>query len=885
LFLVPVSPGDKFGPYEITARIGEGGMGEVWKAHDSRLKRDVAIKVSAAQFSERFEREAQAIAALNHPNICLLYDVGPDYLVMEYIEGAPLKRPLPLDQALKYSVQICDALDAAHKKGITHRDLKPANILATKSGIKLLDFGLAKFGTSAAGLAAKPPNDATVSMALTGNNEIMGTLYYMSPEQLQAQANGQEIDGRSDIFSFGLVLYEMLTGKRAFEGSSPASVIAAIMERPAPSIASIAPPALDRLLQRCLAKDPDERWQSARDLKADLEWIASALASGNAVPAALKVPAALNKKSRLGWLAWGLVPLFALAAAAVSFIHFRDGPPVTEPMRFQVPAPDKNSIFSPPLLSPDGRNMAFVAIGENGIYRLWLRALNSLEAKPLAESYFGQGNGYFWSADSRYVAHAFNGKLRKVDVASGSSQTICDIPSSFFGGAWNADGVILFGTDHGLQRVSASGGTPTAVTASGPKTGKYHGLPWFLPDGQHFVYLGSFSIENGRLYAGTLEDAPDKQNYTPLLSNVGSGAQYTRSAGAKNGYLLFVRDDQLLAQPFNASRLALGGAPEVVADQIWNDGSLWGYFSVSGANLAYGVRPRGGEGQLTWFDRQGVSLGTVGAPGPYSDIALSRDGKQVAAARGGEILLTDLARNVTFKFTSGPGQKRSPIWTRDGSRIVFTLVRDGVEQISVKPVSGTTEEERLYKSEEAKIPAFWSSDGRFLAYTVQKDLQGELQESWVLPLGRDAKPSGPPKLFAESAQAQVSPDGHWIVDTSNESGTYEVWVRSFPDGNTKLLLSKGGGVEPWWRGDGKEIFYRRLTGELVAVEVTTSPTFRIGASKVLFQTRFAGAAGLHNPAWTPSADGKRFLGIVRPKQSGDDIPITMVVNWQSELKK
>src|SRR5438046_4197182 len=273
---MPVSPGDKFGPYEITARIGEGGMGEVWKAHDSRLKRDVAIKVSAAQFSERFEREAQAIAALNHPNICQLYDVGPDYLVMEYIEGAPLKRPLPLDQALKHAVQICEALDAAHKKGITHRDLKPANILATKSGIKLLDFGLAKFGTSATGLAAKPPNAPTLTMALTGKNEIMGTLYYMSPEQLQAQANGQEVDGRSDIFSFGLVLYEMLTGKRAFEGSSPASVIAAIMERPAPSIADVAPAALDRTLKRCLEKDPDNRWQTARDLKAAMEWIASA---------------------------------------------------------------------------------------------------------------------------------------------------------------------------------------------------------------------------------------------------------------------------------------------------------------------------------------------------------------------------------------------------------------------------------------------------------------------------------------------------------------------------------------------------------------------------------------------------------------------------------
>src|SRR6266851_5671259 len=291
---MPLCAGEKLGPYEILAPIGAGGMGDVYKANDTRLDRIIAIKVSKTEFSERFEREARAVAALNHPNICTLHDVGPNYLVMEYVEGAPLKGPLPVDQALKYAVQICDALDAAHRKGITHRDLKPANILATKTGIKLLDFGLAKLGSAGTGQAPKSPDDATLTMALTGKNEIVGTLYYMSPEQLQAQASGQEIDARSDIFSFGLVLYEMLTGKRAFEGSSPASVIAAIMERPAPSIATIAPPALDRLLQRCLAKDTDDRWQTARDLKAELEWIASAIESGSVIPIRP------NKNSRLG---------------------------------------------------------------------------------------------------------------------------------------------------------------------------------------------------------------------------------------------------------------------------------------------------------------------------------------------------------------------------------------------------------------------------------------------------------------------------------------------------------------------------------------------------------------------------------------------------------
>src|SRR5512141_277470 len=326
---MPLSTGDKLGPYEILAPIGAGGMGEVYKARDTRLDRIVAVKVSKTEFSERFEREARAVAALNHSNICTLHDVGPNYLVMEYIEGTPLKGPLPVDQALKYAAQICDALDAAHKKGITHRDLKPANILVTKAGIKLLDFGLAKLGTSGIGQAAKAPGDATLTMALTGKNEIVGTLYYMSPEQLQAQGNGQEIDSRSDIFSFGLVLYEMLTGKRAFEGSSPASVIAAIMERPAPSIAHVAPPALDRLLQRCLKKDPDDRWQTARDLKSALE-----LVTGDPDPrASANVSEPPASRRRHAGLAWAIAAVFALASAALAWVHFSAAPPSTDSLR------------------------------------------------------------------------------------------------------------------------------------------------------------------------------------------------------------------------------------------------------------------------------------------------------------------------------------------------------------------------------------------------------------------------------------------------------------------------------------------------------------------------------------------------------------------------
>ena len=434
---MPLAAGTRLGPYEILAPIGAGGMGEVYKGRDTRLNRDVAIKVSKEQFSERFAREAEAIAQLNHSNICTLYDVGPNYLVMEYIEGTPLKGPLPLDQALKYAAQICDALDAAHKKGITHRDLKPANILVTKTGIKLLDFGLAKL--SSAGPAAKPPDDATLTMALTGKNEIVGTLYYMSPEQLQAQATGQEIDARTDIFSFGLVLYEMLTGKRAFEGASPASVIAAIMERPAPSVAAVAPPVLDRLLQHCLAKDPDDRWQSARDLKAELEWIASASDE------VATVPTAFTRRRPLPWMI--AAGVLAAALVGVSFIAYRATRPAElKPLvRLDVELGPDVSLGSTAgadaILSPDGTRLVYVSQG-----KLFTRKLDQPKGVELAgtEGAFAP----FFSPDGRWVAFFGPGRLKKISVEGGAPIDLCEAPNGS-GGSWGEDGNIGFNCERG----------------------------------------------------------------------------------------------------------------------------------------------------------------------------------------------------------------------------------------------------------------------------------------------------------------------------------------------------------------------------------------------------------------------------------------------------
>ena len=502
---MPLQPGDKLGPYEILAPIGKGGMGEVYKARDTRLDRIVAIKVSDAQFSERFEREAKAIAALNHPNICQLYDVGPNYLVMEYIEGTPLKGPLPVDQALKYAAQICDALDAAHKKGITHRDLKPANILVTKAGIKLLDFGLAKLGSSGIGQAAKPPDDATLTMALTGKNEIVGTLYYMSPEQLQAQATGQEIDARSDIFSFGLVLYEMLTGKRAFEGSSPASVIAAIMERPAPSIADVAPPALDRVLKRCLEKDPEDRWQTARDLKAALEMVSSLNAEAGLNPG-------LQPKARSASALWPMVAAgMAVIAAGLALVHFREKPPVAEPVTFQILPPEGHILAEFLAVSPDGRKIAFVTRNQNNRTVLWVRPLDSLQAKQLT-NLNEDGVGYpFWSPDSRFVGYYADSKLKKVEAAGGPPQTICDPRGIFRGAAWNQDGVIVYAMvssdqGSGLWRVPDSGGAPVQELSL-IVVEEDVGSPLFLPDGKHFLYERSSNASSG-VYLGSLDHTP-----------------------------------------------------------------------------------------------------------------------------------------------------------------------------------------------------------------------------------------------------------------------------------------------------------------------------------------------------------------------------------------
>ncbi len=589
-------------------------MGEVYKARDTRLDRTVAIKVSKEAFSERFEREARAVAALNHPNICTLHDVGPNYLVMEYIEGTPLKGPLPLDQALRYAAQICAALDAAHKKNITHRDLKPANILITKQGIKLLDFGLAKVGP------VVKADEATMTMTLTGKGEILGTLLYMSPEQI----NGQEADGRSDIFSFGLVLYEMLTGKRAFEGKSQASVIAAILERPAPSVADVAPPALARALKRCLEKDPEKRWQTARDLKAELEWISAAPESEAATPVLPPPP------TRSGILAWIAAALLAVVAGGLGAIAYRTTrPPELKPlMRLDAELGGEISLGSGDgstfAMAPDGSRLVFVTIGSNGKSRLALRLLDTPQSTVLADT---DGAAIpFFAPDSRWIGFFAGGKLKKISVEGGKAVTLCDAQNPR-GASWGEDGNIVFAGENRvvLSRISSAGGDPTPATELDTKTGEItNRYPQVLPGGEAFLF----------------------QSRTPLLSNlestifaqtIKSGQRKTLVTGGSyphylpSGHLVYLRQGALYAAPMDLKRLELTGPATPVIEDLRTNSNGYAYFDFTSAGtLAYVAAENAPDRSLSWVDPSGRVTPVGLPPGRYNFVRASPDGTRLA---------------------------------------------------------------------------------------------------------------------------------------------------------------------------------------------------------------------------------------------------------------
>jgi Tol biopolymer transport system component len=873
-------------------------MGEVYKARDTRLDRIVAIKVLPTHLADRpelrgrFEREAKTIASLNHPHICTLYDTGHqdeiDFLVMEYLEGETLaqrllKGALPIQQALQYAIEIADALDKAHRKGVTHRDLKPSNIMLTKSGTKLLDFGLAKLKQEVA--PAIPDSQLpTMKSAVTAEGTILGTLQYMAPEQVEAK----EVDARADIFAFGAVVYEMATGKKAFEGKTSASVMAAILKDEPPAMSSLTPmtpPALDRVVKKCLAKEPDQRWQTASDLCGELKWIAEG-GSQAGMPARV----VSSRKGPLGdaRLAWVVAAgLFFALLALGSFAYFQRAPQGAQTMRFFVSPPETWTLAragsvttgstGPLSISPDGRRIAFVAGSPDGKYLLWVRSLDTLAAQSLAGT--EGASSPFWSPDSTALGFFAGGKLKKIDVSGGPAITLCDA-SDNRGGTWGRDGVIVFnpGNRTVLQKVSASGGIPTSATVLGQgEVGHYR--PSFLPDGRHFLYRGATGSEtSGPIYLGSLDSGERKL----LLNADASNAVYSQ------GHLLFLREATLMAQPFDARRFVLIAGPFPIAENIQTQGNFppSGVFSASeNGVLAYQTGAATANTQLVWFDRTGKQIGVLGDPAAYSDIQLSPDGRQASVSfpdesgNGRDMCTYDLARGLRTRFTFDRANELRSIWSHDGSRIVLDSGRKVHLNLYQKSSSGAGAEEILLEDGLDKYPESWSPDGRFILYSTFGGPTG--LDLFVLPLFGDRKPFPFLQTQFNEAFGRFSPDGRWVVYHSNESGRNEIYVAPFPGPGGKWQISTAGGTRPQWRRDGNEIFYLSLGNNLMVAAVNgKGSSFEVGAVKPLFQTR---ATGLEN-RYAVSADGQRFLIITAPEQA-TPAPITVVVNWTAVLKK
>jgi len=861
---MPLAPDDKFGPYTLISPLGKGGMGEVWKARDTRLDRTVAIKFAQAAFTDRFEREARAVAALNHPHICQLYDVGPNYLVMEYIEGKQLAGPLPLDQALQYAIQIAEALDAAHQKGIVHRDLKPANILVMKSGVKLLDFGLAKMSISAEAAAS----GETQTMGITKENTILGTMQYMAPEQLEAK----DADARSDIFAFGAVLYEMLTGRKAFEGSSQASLISAIMSREPPSVSDVAPASLDHIMRRCLAKDPSGRWQTASDLAMELRWISERGSAADVAPAM----AAPRRRSLPAAVFAAL--LFAVAFAVLAIVHFREKAPVEHAVRFLLPPPEKTTFSAFPALSPDGTQIVFSA-GDEHTEAWYLRSLDSVEIKrlPGAEG----ASGPFWSPDGRFIAFWNRGNLKKLDLISGSATEICEVSTGYGGGSWNREGTILF-SSAGLKRVSASGGVPVQVTRrDSSKSETSHLWPSFLPDGDHFLFTISASRPEIRgIYLGSLTSAEVKR----ILPD-DSNAQYSSA-----GYVVFGRNNSLMAQPFDVKSLRFSGDPFPIADNVAvlsnsNNNNRPSADSVAGGSLVYRVGSGLSETQLEWRDRQGNRAGTVGPPADYSNPALSPDGRILAvgrrdpATRTRDIWLFDLARGTSTRLTFDPADDFSPVWSPDAQRVMFTSDRKGHRDLWQKAASGVGQEELVLESAADKSLEDWTRDGRYLVFNSL--VPGARREIWAMPLAGDRKPFAIITGQGVIVEGHVSPNGKWIAYNSNESGQTEIYVQNFPPAGGRWQISTDGGSQPTWNANGKELFYLS-NSKLMSVDVKTDgASFEAGTPRFLFEVPFG---NLLRNAYAVSPDGQKFLVNTRVQTAGA-LPMTVVLNWPTDLKR
>jgi eukaryotic-like serine/threonine-protein kinase len=880
--------GSRHGPYEIVSPLGAGGMGEVYRARDTRLGREVALKVLPASFADdktrltRFRQEACAAGALNHPNILAIYDVGTDdsapYVVSELLEGETLRQrmsgvALPQRKAIDYSQQLAHGLAAAHEKGIVHRDLKPENLFITKDGrLKILDFGLAKLTQTDNG---QIQTNVPTRRVDTDPGTVIGTAGYMSPEQVR----GQVVDHRSDIFAFGAILYEMLSGKRAFHGGSAAETMSAILKEDPPDLSATnrnVSPSLERILHHCLEKNPEERFQSARDLAFDLQSLSGT--SSQVLSTSPRAPRFWSRRwERIAWLT--LTGILLLAGLASAILYLRRGSTVeVHAMQFQIFPPEQSSILGTALISPDGQRLVMRIADSTGKVALWIRPLNSLAAQMLPGTE-GAGSS-FWSADSRSIGFFALGKLKRIDIAGGAAQTICDSTEGR-GGTWNRDGIIIFsaiGAD-GLFRVSAAGGVPTLLTKlDQSRQETWHRLPYFLPDGKHYLYAAnSARPEYSGVYIGTLDS-----NETRRLFGSTTNAVY-----APPGYLLFVRETTLMAQRFDATTLQLSGEPQPLVEQLNVNPIGASSYSVSDDGVLVYLSG-GAQSQLTWFDRSGKLLSLVGAINYNSNISLSPDEKRVAVATwdpqtsNRDIWIIDPARTTSTRFSFNEAEDFLPIWSPDGGNIIFVSDRSGFGNLFRKATSGATNEEEILKTDERKWPSDWSKDGQYVAFTSSSPTTR--LDLWVLPMFGDRKPISFLQTSFNEDGPRFSPDGHFIAYYSDDSGSYEVYVQPFPASGAKWQISSGGGMQPRWRRDGKELFFMAPNRKLMAVDVNLGKgTLEAGVPKMLFSTSSLGYVGPRN-LYECSSDGQRFL-INSLKSDDVSIPVTVVVNWTSDLKR
>jgi len=889
-----LAAGTKLGPYEILAPIGAGGMGEVYKARDARLERTVAVKVlpphlsSNPELRQRFEREARTISQISHPHICALYDVNregeTEYLVMEYLEGETLadrlgRGPLPGEQLLRYAIEIADALDKAHRQGIVHRDLKPGNVMLTKSGVKLLDFGLAKFQAA----AVKTTSDSRLvtemqaSRPLTERGTVLGTFQYMAPEQLE----GKDADARSDLFAFGAMLYEMATGRKAFTGSSQASLIGAILRDDPPAISEISPmtpPALNRVVKTCLAKDPEDRFQTAHDVKLQLQWIAE---GGSQAGLPVTVAGRRKSRERLAWII-AAAALVAAAVAGYGFVRRTPAPPLR--LRAYLLAPEKTEFeigaeASGDLsLSPDGHWATFATKGIPGRPTLWIQALGETSPRRVAEG----ATFPFWSPDSRFLAYFADGKLQKIDAAGGPAFVICEAPNGRSGG-WNRDGVIIFSADpsSGIVRVPASGGRPAPVTALDASHGETtHRWATFLPDGLHFLYMAAShgagaKSETNAVYVGRL-DAKERE----LLLHVRSNVAYA------SGRLLYMRDDLLVAQRLDPGTLRLSGDPVPIAQGVaYDPGFFRANFGVSeNGLLLFGAGVGGARTQLRWFDRTGKPVGEpLGEPAEFTTLGISFDGKRIVAAIADpgtglpSLWLVD-GRGARVRFTTGAGVD-SPVWSPDGEWIAYGRMKGTGSEIVAKRVVGGEERVLATFPDRLASPTDWSPDGRVLAVQVSGANKRGF-DIWIVSASGNDQPYAFVKSEGDDFGAAFSPDGHWLSYVSSESGQPDLYVVPFPGPGGKWQVSTEGTGGGGFSGKGLEILYGNLkTGQAMSVELkATGSGLEIGEAKALFpMVTFAAIAV------SRQGDGQFLLAV--PPGGAAEPRVGLITDWTAGLDK